>query len=282
MTYLVRLGGLGDLLVALPAIRLVRSVLPAERLVFVGRADGGLLLQEKSVVDFAASADEARWAPMIAAFSGQTPRRLDVDPEAAGLGPDDLVLGWFHGREEGRIRRPLFRFFFETTEEYFRRRGFVLPPFGACAGLPVREDGKTKKDHFAVIHPGSGSARKCWPLDRFLAVAAALAAREIGGLLVTGEAEGRLEAGLREASFPAGWAWKPYPPLVDLAALLSRADLYVGNDSGVTHLAAACGARVVALFRDEFKDAWRPAGDVRLLSAPDVADIPLSSVLSAV
>lgn len=280
------------MLVALPSVRLVRGVLSGKRLVLVGRKDYGLLLERAGVVDEAASADEARWAPLIAAFSDPDARRLDLAPGLAGLGSDDLVLGWFGGTGRERRPGPLHRFFFEETEAFFRSRGFSTPPFEACAGLPAIGPGTGGRPalfgggdpagRFAVIHPGSGSPRKCWPVDRFLAVAAALSGRGIGGLVVTGLAEGRLEPALRTAPLPAGWTWRPNPPLPDLAAWLAEAGVYLGNDSGVTHLAAACGTRTVALFRDEFKDAWRPAGDVRLLSAPEVADIPVSSVLEAV
>jgi ADP-heptose:LPS heptosyltransferase len=49
--------------------------------------------------------------------------------------------------------------------------------------------------------------------------------------------------------------------LIDVAALLARADAYVGNDSGITHLAAAMGARGVAIFGPTAARRWAPRGD---------------------
>jgi heptosyltransferase-3 len=290
--WLFRLGGLGDLLVALPAIRLVRKALPEARLLLVGRREYGAMLQETGLVDAAVSADEPRWASWLAA-----PSDPDKIPD---IGPDELVIGWFHKRGDNRFSAffegdplgttPLFQTFFKATEEYFRSRGYPVFPFEACARLPVSDEQRRRgrlllgegagAEGAAVVHPGSGSRRKCWPLDRFLAIVEALAEKGMSGAVITGEAESRLEPDLRRTILPPGWIWRPIPRLSDLAGLLASADLYFGNDSGVTHLAAVCGVRVVAIFRDEFRLAWRPCGDVRMLSAPDVSDISASSVLN--
>ncbi len=117
---------------------------------------------------------------------------------------------------------------------------------------------------FLALHPGSGSPAKSWPADRF----AALAARLAGGariLVVLGPAE-------------EDQRWDRDPgvvvardlPLRTLGALLSRAGLFVGNDSGVSHLAAAAGAPTLALFGPTDPALWAPVGhSVRWLRAPD-------------
>jgi ADP-heptose:LPS heptosyltransferase len=116
---------------------------------------------------------------------------------------------------------------------------------------------------FLAIHPGSGSPAKNWPARRFLE----LARRRAGGqpfLLALGPAE--IEAGFPappEALVAPGW------PLRILAAAFSRAGLYVGNDSGASHLAAAAGAPTLALFGPTDPVLWRPVGRrVRVLRAP--------------
>ena len=132
-----------------------------------------------------------------------------------------------------------------------------------------------------IIHPGSGSPKKCWPIERFLAVMNALRDDGRSGALVTGEAEERMEASLRGITFPAGWRWLRRPGLFELAGLLRSGALYLGNDSGVTHLAAACGAEVVALFRKDFEAAWSPYGRAVVLSAGEAAGISVADVLTA-
>jgi heptosyltransferase-2 len=119
---------------------------------------------------------------------------------------------------------------------------------------------------FLAIHPGSGAPRKNWPADRF----AALAGRLAGGrpfLLVEGPADADAAAPASRLA-PAVHARDLHPRV--LGAVLARAGLYVGNDSGVSHLAAAWGAPVLALFGPTDPAQWAPVGPrVRVLRAKD-------------
>ena len=72
------------------------------------------------------------------------------------------------------------------------------------------------------------------------------------------------------------------PPLAALAGLLAGASVYVGNDSGVTHLSAAVGTATVALFQEPGARHFSPLGPrIRLVSGPRLADIPVERVLAA-
>ena len=119
---------------------------------------------------------------------------------------------------------------------------------------------------FLAIHPGSGGRRKNWPPDRF----AALAARLAGGgpfLLVEGPADA--DAVAPASSLPSAVHARDLPPRV-LGAVLTHAGLYVGNDSGVSHLAAAWGAPVLTLFGPTDPALWAPVGPrVKVLRATD-------------
>jgi heptosyltransferase-3 len=120
--------------------------------------------------------------------------------------------------------------------------------------------------HFLAVHPGSGSPRKNWPATRFAELV-----RDLTGdspfLVVKGPADETAVGGLlgrRSAVVASGL------PLRVLGALLSRAGLYVGNDSGVSHLAAASGAPTFALFGPTPPDVWAPIGPrVACLQVPD-------------
>jgi ADP-heptose:LPS heptosyltransferase len=169
---------------------------------------------------------------------------------------------------------PLSRYFFERTADELR----TVASFDDCrllfpTDLPRREP-------FAVVHPGSGSPKKCWPLDRFRRVIEALGERGLGGFLVSGEAEAGREADLDALPLPSGWRRLVRPPLSDLARLLRSAAVYIGNDSGPTHLAAACGAETIAVFRDEFAAAWAPFGRGTVLSAPSVEEVAAEDVIA--
>jgi heptosyltransferase-2 len=145
----------------------------------------------------------------------------------------------------------------------------VMPPIFAASEA---ETPKAKpwldrlSPRFLAIHPGSGAARKNWPADRFAALAERLAAGQ-PFLLVEGPADADAAAPAR--TIPGSVHARDLPPRL-LGAVLAHAGLYVGNDSGVSHLAAAWGAPVLALFGPTDPAQWAPVGPrVRVLRAPD-------------
>ncbi|HET6897513.1 MAG TPA: glycosyltransferase family 9 protein, partial [Vicinamibacteria bacterium] len=119
---------------------------------------------------------------------------------------------------------------------------------------------------FVAIHPGSGAPRKNWPAQRFAALAERLAAGQ-RFLLLEGPADG--DSAAPASGLPGAVRARDLPPRV-LGAVLARAGLYVGNDSGVSHLAAAWGAPVLALFGPTDPAQWAPVGPrVTVLRARD-------------
>jgi len=129
---------------------------------------------------------------------------------------------------------------------------------------------------FLALHPGSGSRRKNWPAERF----AELAGRERAPwLLVQGPADDAAAAVL--ATVPGAVVARDLP-LRTLAALLARAGAYVGNDSGITHLAAAAGAPTVALFGATDPKLWAPIGPrVRIVDCGGAMDAVTVETVSA-
>jgi heptosyltransferase-3 len=119
---------------------------------------------------------------------------------------------------------------------------------------------------FLAVHPGSGSPRKNWPGQRFASLVEHLA----GGrpfLLVEGPAD--VDAAEPLMRLPSVVHARELPPRV-LGAVLARAGLYVGNDSGISHLAAAWGAPVVTLFGPTDPAQWAPIGPrVRVMRSVD-------------
>jgi heptosyltransferase-2 len=119
---------------------------------------------------------------------------------------------------------------------------------------------------FVAVHPGSGAARKNWPAQRFASLIEHLSAGR-PFLLVEGPADADTVAPL--APLPSAVRARELPPRV-LGAVLAHAALYVGNDSGVSHLAAAWGAPVLALFGPTDPAQWAPVGPrVKVLRAAD-------------
>ena len=144
-----------------------------------------------------------------------------------------------------------------------------------------RRDARVELDRLGVtgrpmvIHPGAGSPAKCWPLERFVELARRLAPSPPGVVFVVGPAEVDWWGGDRigrelGSHFPLLIA----PPLERLAGLLAEAAVFVGNDSGPSHLAAAVGPPTIALFGPTSPTHFAPRGaSVRVVSAPKLSEI---------
>lgn len=122
--------------------------------------------------------------------------------------------------------------------------------FWRSAGLPERGT--------VAFHPGSGGTHKLWPLEGWQQVLQWAVSQGIPGLLISGPAEHEraLHSHLRLSA--PHWPYVQGLSLPDLAALLARCDVVVGHDSGVTHLAAAVGSTVLALFGPTDPYVWGP------------------------
>ncbi|MBC7433838.1 MAG: glycosyltransferase family 9 protein [Rubritepida sp.] len=111
---------------------------------------------------------------------------------------------------------------------------------------------------FLALGPTANWSHKVWPSERFVAVAVALDLPVVvlGG---PGAAEAAMAAPVL-AALPGAQNLVGQLSLPQAAALLSRASLYVGNDSGLMHLAAAAGAPTLGLFGPTLADEYGPAG----------------------
>lgn len=107
-------------------------------------------------------------------------------------------------------------------------------------GLPER---------FALLVPGASPGRpaKRWPAERFGALAAGL---DLPAAVIGGPAEAPLAAAIRAAA-PGSIDLTGRTGFADIAALARKAAFCVGNDTGPTHLVAACGCPTLALFGED-------------------------------
>jgi heptosyltransferase-2 len=119
---------------------------------------------------------------------------------------------------------------------------------------------------FFSVHPGAGEPGKIWPADRFRTLAAGIH-RECGllPLIISGPAERETGGTLAAALADCGAGHAAGLPLGLLAAILARAAFHVGNNSGISHLAAAVGTRVACLSGPSNPLKTRPLGDGHLL-----------------
>ena len=109
-----------------------------------------------------------------------------------------------------------------------------------------------------ALAPGSGAREKNWPVPWFAAVAQWWRQRFRGSIIVILGPVEEERAGY--ATLCRDALEVRSLELARLAALLARCDLYLGNDSGITHLAAAAGAPTAALFGPSNASHWAPRG----------------------
>ena len=193
---------------------------------------------------------------------------LGYDPPARTLMQDfDRIVSWYgSSREQFREAvkhlpvefHPALPAKVHAVDFYMRQVG------GPDAAVPVIEVPGVEKRDFIAAHPFSGSPKKNWPLQRFQELAAPLP--------ISVEFSAGPEESLEGA--------RRFDDLWSLAQWLASARAYVGNDSGVTHLAAAVGTPVVSIFTCTSPDVWRPRG--RAPVSVLTGDLPVEQVRSAV
>jgi heptosyltransferase III len=138
-----------------------------------------------------------------------------------------------------------------------------------------------------AIHPGSGGAQKCWPIAHFAAVIRQLVQSNVPVLLLSGPAEVERLDTLLQLLAPLSRSEKlkvlSNAPLLEVAEHLQCCTCYVGNDSGITHLAAMLGIPTIVLFGPSDPTIWRPWGPcVRSLQAQPLEQLPVDVVLEAI
>ena len=238
----LRPGALGDTLLAVPALRALRRT---------------------SNLTLAAHAGAARFLAAV----GEIDQGIPFDDSSLGWlfsGPvtEQAVVAWMSDRPRGLSSEALVNPSRPPRMDQHCARYLLesLAPLGIdltwndrpLAVMPMRSEE-------ILVHPGSGSPAKNWPAERFAEVIRAL---DRPVRLVVGEADAAVATQLG----------RHLPRLEDLsleklAAHLAGCHAYLGNDSGVSHLAGLCGAHTVTLFGPSDPTVWKPIGpDIHVLT----------------
>lgn len=258
----LRPGALGDTLLAVPALRALRARFAP--LTLAAHAGAARLLATLDEVDDGLAFDDPRLSWLFRAPALAVPEPVVGWLDAArvpGLG-DGVLLA--PSRPAGDDRH-CAQYLLDT-----------LAPLGCPSEMDLRPLAVTPvASEEVLIAPGSGATAKNWPAERFAEVARVLGEQPVR--LIVGEAD---TAAVNAVQDRLGRAVPrlEQPHLDDLARRLAGCRAYLGNDSGVSHLAALCGARTVVLFGPTPPSVWRPLG-------PRVTVLPFSAstaqVLSA-
>jgi len=135
----------------------------------------------------------------------------------------------------------------------------------------LKEIGLVSGSKLVVIQPGSGGKSKCWHIDNFLAVAKELGAEGFDVIFLLGPAElDRFsDATIKNISSVARCLTNL--SLAQVLEILSCANGFIGNDSGITHLAAALGVRTLAVFGPTNSVVYSPIGSAVTVFAKKTA-----------
>ncbi|MGH9656556.1 MAG: glycosyltransferase family 9 protein, partial [Bryobacteraceae bacterium] len=174
---------------------------------------------------------------------------------AQKLGRFDSIVSWY-GANNDDFRRAVpgeFHCALPPEDDPRHAVDFFAAQVGAPSGLVPRiRSFKSERRNEIVIHPFSGSAKKNWPLEDF---------RELA----------------RRLPLPVEWCAGErfrFNDLGEVASWLAGARLYIGNDTGITHLAAAQGVQTIAIFTASDPQRWAPRGEnVMVLRNPSVAAV---------
>ena len=124
----------------------------------------------------------------------------------------------------------------------------------------LKKIGISSSQKLVILQPGSGGLHKCWHLDNFLTVAKKLGSKGIQVIFLLGPAESERFSRARFNDINSVARCLEGLSLTQVLGLLSCADVFVGNDSGVTHLAAGLGVKTLAVFGPTNPILYRPIG----------------------
>ena len=271
-------GALGDVLLAVPALRALRARAPADELVLAAQPRIGAFLNGLAVVDRDVAFDTLGLEALFT--DDDPPERLRT------LVTDARVVSWFGAADTTFVRRlrglapaaviastrpphatAVWRHLLASTDPLTSgaeaAAGHAPPLVPVPSGLDAEgrraltAAGWAGERRLLLIHPGAGGVTKRWSPEGFAAVTAALMqSADLDVVVHDGPADHDAVAALRAALRVPALTLTDVP-LPTLAGALAHAALWIGTDSGVTHLAAAVGAPTVALFT-EANLAWRP------------------------
>jgi heptosyltransferase-2 len=301
----IRGGAIGDFILTLPALKALRDCMPHCHIEILGYKHIAVLAENRFYAQAALSIEYAPLAKFFA-IDAELPGEL-----AEHFASFDLIISYLYDPDrifEANLRRCGCENLICGPAKIVENAGHA-----ACQlGSPIQELGIEVADlserifpsdadrQFAhkflsrlpqpivAIHPGSGSPRKNWPIENWIAAMSEGEAFSSFGkrpslVVIAGEADTaeteRLEYEWRHRNV----CFAKNLPLPGLSGVLANST-FIGHDSGISHLAAAAGADCILLFGPTEPAVWAPKNDnVRVLRAPGgrLCDLEIAKVHAA-
>ena len=275
-------GGLGDIILSLPAVALVRKRHPSASITMAGNIDhlapvgrpyidrvvalATLPLHRLHSAGDLPEEDVQFWKSYDRIISWTGWGNSTFVHQLKRLHPHACIASWHPGAGE---QRHVAQIFIDSLGPEFQGASGLQPVIlkvdrvaDADAARWLIGQGWRSTERLIALHPGAGSEVKRWPLSRFVDLALRLNATAGNAklLIIEGPAEAGISAAVLQA-LPYGAAIAvPSVSLRLLAGLIARCEIFVGNDSGIAHLAAALNIPSVVLFGPTLPQHWAPLG----------------------
>lgn len=282
----VHQGALGDFILALPSLKTVREAFPQARAVIMGYPRILELVEKRFYADEIFSIDQKGMASFFVregfldATLSQFFKKFDLII-VFGKDGEGTVVSNLRRVSQGQIL-PINSFpvwdgrvhVADHLLKQFASFGFSTSDSNPRLHLNDsdrewardfwKKNGVTPEERSKVIvlHPGSGSKKKVWPIDRFLNLVRILQ-DHLGSkiLIILGPAEGPEVRTAFEGKRPTEFITAKGLTLLQLASVMEGGWFFIGNDSGVSHMAAALGLPTLVVFGPTDDRVWSPKGE---------------------
>ena len=281
---IVRGGGIGDFILTLPVFQALKASFPHATLGCLSPAGRGEIAQMAGLADEIRNVDDRCWASFFV-------RDGQLDGVACKwLSSFDCIISYLHDPSEtwktnvvqvsdafylGGCHHPGEMSDVPASISLLK----ALQPIGIFHADPVPRiiysDAVLKSGTIAV-HPGSGSESKNWPEEYWCQLIALLLEQGNMDLIITGgEAETKRVRRLGSKFPNPRIRLLLNKPLASVARELSGCKIFIGHDSGITHLAAALGVRCVIFWAQTNEKVWGPPGEMVHILKPHNAITPI-------
>ncbi len=266
---MIRGGAIGDFLLTLPVLSALRAKFPGNHLEvlgypsvaalapWAGLADAVRPLESRELAGFFARRGslDPGWSDYFASFHLILSYLYDPDAHFQSSVVSVSQAQFLQGPHRPRDGSGL-----HATDQ-------LLAPLERLAvfdadPVPRLEVPAADREHRLMVHPGSGSLRKNWPVDRWAALLDRVLARTSFRVrLVGGEADLETVQHLVRRLPPDRIEVCVRQPLTAVAGQLAESVGFLGHDSGISHLAAALGLPGLVLWGPTDEQVWRPRSD---------------------
>lgn len=290
----IRPGAIGDALLSFPTLHALSRKYAARHITFVSNASVLPLTQAWKLAEEVSDFQESRWSEL---FSTTGIRNAALREVTAST---DMAICWLSDPDhlvernlrQAGVKKIIIAPGRPPGDSFMHVAAYLASTVGIAeqqvlSWHPTLPPDSSKNGSKTIaIHPGSGSERKCWPIASFAEVIKTLWQVNYPVLLLAGPADEQRLAYLQAHLAPPPDLYRTLvkAPLLEVAQQLQQCRGYLGNDSGITHLAAMLGVPTVAIFGPNTRVSnWEPLGkSVDIIHQPELNYLTVFVVMAII